>query len=235
MTLAAWKRFLRVSGNNRQPAEHDIASLISRIDAARFARIRNQYAAADPYPGYSKYLDLELWMARAIERAKSLNIQGRKPSRILDIGAGSVYFPFVCAQSGHSVMALDRQEPRMYVDLADLLAVPRISHTIKALEPLPEMEGRFDLITAFSICFNGHNTPQLWDVDEWTFFLRDLATNFAHDETQIHLVFNQEPSGEFFSAALQKLFASYGGSCESDTVRLTAGFVRTASRLSGPT
>ena len=48
------------------------------------------------------------------------------------------------------------------------------------------------MVTAFQIFFNGHCSKELWDVEEWRYFLLDLHDNILNDNGVVHLVFNAE-------------------------------------------
>ena len=127
-----------------------------------------------PDPQVAKYLDAERWLARCERRLEALDL--RRPSRILDIGTGCGYFPFVCRAHGHEVVAIDHPDrDPMYRAVTAALGIDVIDHEVTALQSLPSL-GMFDAITAFMVTFNGHREPPLWGVDEWTFFLDDLGS-----------------------------------------------------------
>jgi hypothetical protein len=86
---------------------------------------------------------------------------------------------------------------------------------------LPKFRQKFDLITAFMICFNGHKSPKLWGADEWKFFLDDLNTHLK-PHGRVCLDFNREPDGSFYSPELARLFAERGGELNERTVLLPA-------------
>ena len=217
------KRFVKrlIQAKPRKEAE-ELRFHLDRVNKSAFSEIQKKYKEVDPYPGSSKYLDIGVWMQTALSRARLLKMAQRKRSTILDLGAGAAYFPFICQNLGHKVMALDCEELELYRALTSCLGVKRIEHTIRPFEPLPPSAVRYDLITAFSICFNGHDTPALWGVKEWDFILGDLCEHYAHPDTEIFFIFNREPSGEFYSQALQQYFQANGGECSGNRVRLLA-------------
>ena len=59
----------------------------------------------------------------------------------------------------------------MFREITRLLGVRRVVQQIEAFRPLPSFGQKFDVITAFMICFNNHKMPGLWGVPEWEFFL----------------------------------------------------------------
>jgi len=100
--------------------------------------------------------------------------------------------------------------------MIDLLKITRHIWEIKAFERLPDLGRRFDLVTSFAIVFNRHATPNPWHVDEWKFFLNDLACNHLKPDARLYFRLNPEPGSrdmdrnlkEFF---LEKLHWSMGG------------------------
>src|SRR2546428_6601423 len=85
------------------------------------------------------------------------------------------------------------------------LGLQRIIARIEPFQPLPAFDRKFDLITAFMICFNGHKRPALWGPKEWSFFLDDLETRL-NPGGRIRLGFNREDDGSFYSGDLRRFF-----------------------------
>jgi hypothetical protein len=69
---------------------------------------------------------------------------------------------------------------------------------------------KFDLITAFAICFNHHKSPGLWGAAEWTYFLHDLVSNHMNQGGRIFLRLNAEDDGAFGKEEVPALFAKLG-------------------------
>ena len=158
-------------------------------------------------PQVAKYLDAERWLARCERRLRALGL--RRPSRILDIGTGCGYFPFVCRAHGHEVVAIDHPDrDPMYRDVTAALGIDVTDHAVTAREPLPSL-GMFDAITAYMVTFNGHIVPPLWGVAEWAFLLDDLKSRL-NPGGAIVLELNREPDGRCYTPALESLFASRG-------------------------
>ena len=76
-------------------------------------------------------------------------------------------------------------------EMMRMLELPRVIWRVNAFQPLPDLGRKFDLITAFMICFNGHKSPALWGPEEWEFFLDDLETRLK-PRGRIYLSFNRE-------------------------------------------
>jgi SAM-dependent methyltransferase len=143
----------------------------------------------DFYAKYSRDLDFN-WM-RNVQRFVGLNL--KKPSRILDIGCGFGFFSHIASFNGHNVDSLDIPNASPILKAATkLLKIKKHEFTIKKKTPLLKFKYKFDSITAFQIVFNGHITKDLWDVEEWKYFLMDLHDNLLNDGGSVTLVFNAE-------------------------------------------
>ena len=51
---------------------------------------------------------------------------------------------------------------------------------------------KFDVVHASQIFFNGHASKNLWDLDDWKYFLLDLHDNILNDDGFVCLLFNRE-------------------------------------------
>ena len=153
----------------------ETSRVIETIDPAGFERIRRRYAVADPGADWPKYLELDRWIGVNIRRIRQLELDLARPQRILDLGCGAGYFLYIAQLLGHSGTGLDMDRLPMFREITRLLGVRRVVQQIEALCPLPKFGQKFDVITAFMICFNNHKMPGLWGVPEWEFFLDDLT------------------------------------------------------------
>lgn len=187
-----------------------------KIDWIQFNKIRQEYLIND-YSGKGpfKYFDHKTYLKINIDRALEINLHKQPSAEILDIGCGFGYFLFVCKQLGCKVTGLDfakgdTPETKCYSDMIDMFALKRIMHKIVKHEKLPSFNKKFDLITAFQICFNLHNSPERWEKEEWQFFLSDLK-NYLNPGGQIYLQFNRRDSDQSFcSDNLKEYFISQG-------------------------
>jgi len=143
----------------------------------------------DFYAKYSRDLDFN-WM-RNVQRFVGLQL--KKPSRILDIGCGFGLFSHIAAFNGHHVDSLDIPNASPILKAATkLLKIKPHEFTVKKKTPLLKFKYKFDSITAFQVVFNGHITKELWDVEDWKFFLMDVHDNLLNDKGTITLVLNAE-------------------------------------------
>jgi len=118
----------------------------------------------------------------------------------------------------------------MFAEITRLLGVRRVIQRIRAFDPLPELGAKFDLVTAFMICFNNHKQPNLWDVPEWEFFLDDLA-KYVAPRGRVWLELNREYDGTFYTPQLREFFALRGAKIDEHKIILNSGLAAPASTL----
>jgi SAM-dependent methyltransferase len=217
---SARKHTLRLLRTNRFPLETQ--RVIETIDPAGFGQIRRRYAVADPGADWPKYLDLERWIAVNIRRIRQLELDLARPKQILDLGCGAGYFLYIAQLLGHSGLGLDMDRLSMFREVTRLLGVRRIVRQIEAFRPLPDFGQKFDLITAFMICFNNHKMPDLWKVAEWEFFLDDLAKHLT-PRGRVWLELNQEYDGSFYAPELKEFFQKRGARISEQKVIFNSG------------
>ncbi len=174
-TGEAWDSLLDAYYRWRRPL--NAAEMVRELESKGFERIRSKYANPDDKKGWPKYVDAGHRLELAIKQARSLQLDRRKPLRILDIGSGAGYFLFVCKQLGHSVMGLDLDWPPMYAEMFEMMEMPRCVWRIEPFQPLPDLGVRFDFLTGFAVCFNSHGSDDVWGIKEWEFFLDDVVKN----------------------------------------------------------
>ncbi len=178
--------------------------IIATIDAERFEAIRARYGNPETPDRREKYLDLRRWIDVCLERVQRIGLDTGERRRILDLGCGAGYFLYICKLLGHEVLGLDVPERRsMYTEIRELLGVPCVAHAIRPIEPLPDLGGRFDVVTAHMICFNGHRSDRVWGPVEWERLLDDLDEIGAKT---IYLELNAEMDGTLFTPGLLRFF-----------------------------
>jgi len=191
--------------------------MVRELESKGFARIRSKYANPNDPVGWPKYVEARQWLELAIKQARSLQLDRRKPLRVLDIGSGAGYFLFVCQQLGHRVMGLDLDWPLMYAEMFEMLEMPRRVWRIEPFQPLPDLGGRFDLITGFAVCFNSHGSDEVWGIKEWEFFLGDLYRKVVSEGGEIYFELNPETWG-CYTPELGDFFRQRGASVEGKKV-----------------
>jgi SAM-dependent methyltransferase len=196
--------------------------VIETIDPVAFEQIRKRYAVANPGADWPKYLDLDRWIGINIRRIRQVELDLARPKRILDLGCGAGYFLYIAQLLGHSGLGLDMDRLSMFREVTRLLGVRRIVQRIEAFRPLPDFGQKFDLITAFMICFNNHKMPDLWKVAEWEFFLNDLAKHLT-PRGRVWLELNQEYDGSFYTPDLKEFFQKRGARINEQKVIFKSG------------
>lgn len=183
----------------------------------------------------AKHLRYARQIARATHLARQLGLHRGPRLRILDLGSGPSYFPFVCRRMGHEVVALDAGWIPLYNDVSAALGVPRVLHEIRAYEPLPALGGPFDLVTAMMICFNGHKGQRqaLWGVAEWAWFVEQMRAAAAPSASRAVLVFNRERSGVAIAPALLTWFVQQGAEIRGGGIRVDLPLSPCPTRPSG--
>jgi SAM-dependent methyltransferase len=217
---SARKHTLRLLRPNRFPLETQC--VIETIDPNGFERIRQRYAVADPGADWPKYLDLDRWIGVNIRRIRQLELDVARPKQILDLGCGSGYFLYIAQLLGHSGIGLDMDRLPMFREITRLLGVHRVVQRIQAFRPLPNFGQKFDLITAFMICFNNHKMPGLWGIPEWEFFLNDLA-KYLKPRGRVWLELNQEYDETFYTPELKEFFQRRGAKIDEQKVIFNSG------------
>jgi SAM-dependent methyltransferase len=147
--------------------------------------------------GYKKYLILDDALEPAIKPALQLGLFDPPPLRIFDIGCGPGYFLHVARQyGGHEVLGIDIDDTAIFNDLVRLLEIPRITCRVEAFQSLPDLGGKFDLITAMGIVFDLHRTENTWGPQQWRYLLNDCRTRLRPNG-RIFLHFNPATTREF--------------------------------------
>jgi SAM-dependent methyltransferase len=223
---SARKHTLRLLRTNRFPLETQ--RIVETIDPAGFEQIRRRYVVADPGADWPKYLDLDRWIGVNIRRIRQLELDLARPKQILDLGCGAGYFLYIAQLLGHSGVGLDMDRLPMFREITRLLGVRRVVQRIQALRPLPNFGQKFDVITAFMICFNNHKMPGLWGIPEWKFFLNDLA-KYLKPRGRVWLELNQEYDETFYTPELKEFFQKRGAKTDEQKVTFNSGLRAPAS------
>ena len=207
-------------------------TIIAAMDREKFQAIHDRHAVRDPGSDWPKYLDLKKWVRINLRRVHDLDLGWSRRKDILDIGSGAGYFLYICKWLGHRPIGLDIDDVPMFREMMRMLELPRIIWRVNAFQPLPDLGRKFDLITAFMICFNGHKSPALWGPEEWEFFLNDLETRLK-PRGRIWLGFNREDDGNFYPEKVRRYFLARGAEIEGDRVsfRLSESTARAPQSL----
>ena len=195
--------------------------LLDTIDSERLCRIQQRYS--DSPAQYAKYANIDRWLRVNRERVQDLKLHRSPPKRIVDLGCGGGFFLFILKGLGHSVLGLDVDESPLFAELLDLFSVPRVVWRIEAFEPLPDLGGKFDWITAFSISFNRYSpTKRPWGTAEWDFLLLDLQRHLTPGG-KVFFGLNPIFNGEYYTAELRDFFAGRGADIEKERIFFNKG------------
>ena len=192
--------------------------ILRTINLGQFKVFQERYRTASPDPGYSKYLNIKIWLEKSLHNYYALDLHRSGPIKILDIGTGCGYFPFICNYYGHQSIALDLDEVPMYREITEFLRIDRRIWKVNPYERLPDVGAKFNLVTAFLVCFNNHDTPDVWGTKEWAFFLNDLAKNQVVTKGRVFLLLNEETDGRYYDKRLLSFFNNNGAKVCSNMI-----------------
>ncbi|MBW1782867.1 MAG: hypothetical protein JRL30_19260 [Deltaproteobacteria bacterium] len=198
--------------------KYEARKILRTIDLDQFELIQKRYWSASPDPGYSKYLNIRVWIEKCVDYYYRLELHRSGPVNILDIGTGCGYFPYVCDYYGHRTMAIDMDDVPMYTEITEFLRIDRRIWEVKAYEHLPDFGKKFNLITAFLVCFNNHDGPHVWGSNEWAFFMGDLARNQLTEKGKVFFLLNAERDGRYYSENLLAFFKRHGANVIRDRI-----------------
>ena len=174
---------------------------------------------------WTKYLDANKWLTLNIRYAKELGLVERPPRDVLDLGCGGGFFLVVCRHLGARVLGFDLDKDQVLNEMIRLFGLRRVAGRIRAFVKLPDFGRRFDLITAFMICFNFPPKGSYWGTREWDFFLHDV-TGLLTDEGRLLLSLNKQPDGKEYDDTLRRFFESRGGVVEGKRIVFAAEDLR---------
>ena len=162
----------------------------------------DQMKETSPYA--FKFLDCNYWLRANVKRAIALNLHKQRKLRILDIGTGIGFFPYVCRHLGHTVISTEINrlsgESSLIYPAMRAAAGTFKPRTLFIRAPRLRIGRRFDLICAYMVCFGRD-----WRSKDWSAFLLDsneaLSTN-----GRLYLRFNRN----IFSKTPKAISAFWG-------------------------
>ena len=194
----------------------DLDPFLAKIDMDRLGEIQQRHAGSAVR--YAKYSDVPHWLEINLPRIRDLKLDRSPPKQILDLGCGGGFFLFLAKQYGHHGLGIDVADYPLSNELIDLFGVERVAWRIRAFEPLPNLQRKFDLITAFSAAFNRNaDETRGWTIDEWEFFLNDLDRYLANGG-QALLEINSGKDGRYFLPEIRQFFEKRGARVDGERV-----------------
>jgi hypothetical protein len=114
----------------------------------------------------------------------------------------------VVKQLGARVLGVDLDGDPIFNDMVRLLGIERVGFAVTRRVKLPEFGGRrFDLVTAWMICFNNYDRADtIWGAQDWNFLLDDLSERL-NPGGRIVFSMNEQLDGKFYSREIGELFA----------------------------
>jgi hypothetical protein len=182
-------------------------------------KLRVLYPSAPGEINETKYSNTEFWVFESLYRAFKLNLNTTSSLKILDIGSGAGYFIHICNFLGHSASGIDIPSNKLYNNFNKELFNHRFLFKIKSFKSL-QLKGRYDLITAFMVCFNNHKKSNQWGTKEWNFFLNDLKVNHLKAHGIIYIEFNSESISELIPQDLKNNFLKRGAIVDACKVKI---------------
>ena len=131
---------------------------------------------------YGKYIvKWQFHLRRALKRYAEVGLLDSDPKTILDISTGTGLFPFVCSENGHTVKCTENKGSGFelkYKNIHERLNLDCQYFKINVCEEVP-VEGSFDVITSFDICWDkiknkSKNLRERWLPFQYQYLLDDL-------------------------------------------------------------
>ncbi len=242
LTPRGWRSLKQGIGRLLHPLSWQ--RVLATIDEAGLEAVAARHRVPGENHRWPKYVDAEKWLRLNVRRAQDLRLNRVPKSagrdgrlRVLDLGSGAGYFLHVCRFLGHSGVGLDTNDIPLYGEMFSLLGLERVIARIEKFQALPVAELRalnggekFDLVSAFSIAFNGHKSSALWGPPEWEFFLRHLESELLAPGGRVYLDLNPEHDGTFYTPELLAYFRARGADIDRSKILLPPTPAANASR-----
>lgn len=188
-----------------------LENLLASVDAKELARIQQlSERENDTDVFWTKYLDVNKWLTLNARYAGELGLLEKPPKSVLDLGCGGGFFLVVCRKLGAKVLGVDLDKDIVLNEMIKLWGLKRLTWRIRAFVKLPEFGRKFDLITAFMICFNFPPRHPYWGPRQWDFFINDMADRLMPGG-RLLLSLNKQPDGKEYDDTLRAFFESRGG------------------------
>lgn len=182
--LSLYNSAKRDFGVSHLRAERLYRTLSRNIDTERLSALQKavyEHHCKDASSA-AKYPFLRYWLRVNVVRALALNLDDGRRRKILDIGAGTGLFMFVCAALGHEVAGIDVGPPvltdleqKVFIEMRSILGVEVQENEVRFGKSLKDF-GEFDLVVSYLVCFNNHKRHDEWGAVEWDWFLKDVKT-----------------------------------------------------------
>lgn len=195
-----------------------------QADAERIFACLNSPEAQDcinAYSGRAKSRFL-LDQFRFVRMAYWLNLPSQPQKSILDLGGRHGMWLSVCKHYGHITMCSDlasELERPEIKGMLDIFKIPHVPIKIEPFKPIGSEVGSYDLVTALRTRFHstypyetGTTRETHWGIDEWDFFLKDIASHITSNGQLFFLMnrLQEKERGAYIPNDLFKFFKSNG-------------------------
>ena len=214
-TYADWQTRRAVDALARRRACLTVDNLLRGVDPGSLAQLKARCLTAEaggdrPDVFWTKYLDADAWLAKNIRIVTDLGLVENPPRDVLDLGCGGGFFLATCRALGSRVLGLDLDTDVVLNEMIALLKIRRIAWMIRPFVLLPDFGKKFDLITAFMICFNLPMNRPAWTPAEWDFLLDDLTGSLRPRGRLVLSLNRQLDDNALYSDTLRAFFESRG-------------------------
>ena len=174
-TALALSNIFALRGGKPNLEEH-IDLILNRVPQTALDALRARHGNSR----WKKYLDLRHQIRRNILVCHRIGLVDAPRQKVLDIACGGGIFIYCARYFGHDSIGID-VENALLVEIAKVLNVDRRIERVVPFKPLA-ISGSFDLIACMNPTFDRYNSGKRhwrWGVQEWRFFIADLADRLA--------------------------------------------------------
>lgn len=159
-----------------------------------------------------KYFDIDYWIEESLFRAMDHELDRKRNIRLLDIGTGFGYFPYLCNYLGNHGYAIDRSGHQLYDEVCEVLGIDRVTYTIQPQTPLQTLfDQKFDLVTAYQIGFDLVPGVGFWSPEDWDFFLREARDKWLAPGGKLFLALNYKHRyNDWYTPGVREVLRSHG-------------------------
>ncbi len=222
----AWREHKEQQRIRERRLSLTVENLLASVPPGELARVQTlseQENTDDVF--WTKYLDVNKWLTLNIRYVKELGMVENPPRDVLDLGCGGGFFLVAARHMGARVLGFDLDKDQVLNEMIRLFGLRRVAGRIRAFVKLPDFGRKFDLITAFMICFNFPPKGSYWGVREWDFFLHDV-TEMLTEDGRLLLSLNKQPDGKEYDDTLRAFFESRGGVVQGKRIVFTVADLR---------
>jgi len=210
-TGLALLRMLRLSPRKTKVS----ASVLREIPIQVRHLFRKKFEEQEYGSTAGKYFDIVPHVIRAVSDAEKHGLLNTtSPCRILDLGTGFGYFPFVCRALGHFPFSVDWEVKSTYGFAREKLGIETVKWEITPQNPLPALNQHFDLITAFQPTFFLYQFGQYgepWSNESWDEFFFNIKDALELNGKFYLGANNMSWAGKDSTLAMRRYFRKKGG------------------------